>query len=182
MFGQVEAGAALGVTWSVEDSTGEAGDGNGLVVREVGVGWSDLGSGDAEPASLLVHDLDQREVELVVEDGSSGEAFELLGSGDVVDVSVGDDDLLEGELVFGQRGDDAGDVVSGIDDDGFAGGLIPEDGAVALKRADNQNFVDHDELIIVEFGEHEKCASREACALMELKTGTTSWLECSEWS
>ena len=102
VVGEVEAGAALGVAGGVEDGGGEAGDGDGLVVGEVGVGWGDLGGGDAEPAGLDVHHLDQREVELVVEDGGAGEALELQGSGDVVDVGVGDDDLLEGELVAGE--------------------------------------------------------------------------------
>ncbi len=143
LVGEVEAGAALGVAGGVEDGGGEAGDRDGLVVGEVGVGWGDLGGGDAEPAGLEVHHLDQGQVELVVEDGGSGEALELLGSGDVVDVGVGDYDLLEGELVAGEGGDDAGDVVAGIDDDGLVGGFVAEDGAVALERAYYEDFVDH---------------------------------------
>jgi len=43
-----------------------------------------------------------------------------VGSGDVVDVGVGDDDLLDGEAMLLQEGDDAGDLVAGVDDDGFA--------------------------------------------------------------
>ena len=61
----------------------------------------------------------------------------------MVDVGVGDDDLLEGELVAGKGGDDAGDVVAGIDDDRLVGGFVSEDGAVALERADYEDFVDH---------------------------------------
>jgi hypothetical protein len=80
---------------------------------------------------------------LVVENGRSGELFEAVGSGDVVDVGVGDDDLLEGEVVLFKQGDDAGDLVAGIDDDGFVGGLVAEDGAVALEQADGEDFVDH---------------------------------------
>ena len=140
---QVEAGAALGVAGSVEDRGGQAGDGDGLVVDEVGVGRSDLGGGDAEPGSLNAHHFDQREIELVVVDGGSGEALELLGSGDVVDVGMGDDDLLQGELVPGQGFDDAVDVVAGIDHECLAGGLVAEDRAVALKWAYYQDFVDH---------------------------------------
>ncbi|MGA9875485.1 MAG: hypothetical protein WBQ21_06730, partial [Solirubrobacteraceae bacterium] len=96
-----------------------------------------------EPAGLDVHHVDQREVELVVEDGSASEFFEALGSGDVIDVGVGDDDLPEGELVLLEQLDDAGDVVAGIDDDGFAGGFVAKDGTVALERAYDKDFVDH---------------------------------------
>ena len=35
---------------------------------------------------------------LVVEDGGSGELLEAVGSGDVVDVGVGDEDLLDDEV------------------------------------------------------------------------------------
>ena len=39
---------------------------------------------------------------LVVEDGSAGELLELVSSGDVVDVGVRDEDLLDGEAVLGK--------------------------------------------------------------------------------
>jgi hypothetical protein len=42
-----------------------------------------------------------------------------------------------------QDGYDAGDVVTGVDDDGFTGALIAEDGAVALEEADGDDFVNH---------------------------------------
>ena len=61
----------------------------------------------------------------------------------MVDVGVGDDDLFDGEVVAVEDGLDAGDVVAGVDDDGFAGGLVAEDGAVALEEADGEDFVDH---------------------------------------
>ena len=107
------------------------------------VGRQDLGGGHAQPAGLDVHHLDQRKVARVVEDGGAGEALQARGAGDVVDVGVGDEDLLDGELVALQDGHDARDVIAGIDDDGFAGGLVTEDGAVALQRADGEDFVDH---------------------------------------
>ena len=105
------------------------------------VGRGDLGSGNAEPAGLDVHHADQGKIVLVVEDGGAGELLEALGAGDVVDVGVSDEDLLEGELVLLEQGEDAGDVVAGIDDDGLAGDLVSEDGAVALERADGEDFV-----------------------------------------
>ena len=143
LLGEVEADAALGVAGSVEDASGEAGDGDDLVVVEGVVGGWDFRGRDAEPGGLDVHHFDQREVELVVEDGCSGELLEALGSGDVVDVGVGDDDLLDSEAVPLERGDDVGDVVAGVDDDGLAGGFVAEDGAVAAERAYDEDFVDH---------------------------------------
>ena len=135
----------------VEDDAGETlltalqrrSDGDEFAVFEGVVGVGDYGYGDAEPAGLNVHHFDQGQVVLVVEDGSAGELFEAVGAGDVVDVGVGDDDLLDGEGVPGEKGEDAGEVVAGIDDDGFAGGLVAEDGAVALEGADGRGFEDH---------------------------------------
>ena len=143
---EIEADAALGVAWGVEDAAGDIGDGYELAVVEGVVGRADFGGGAAEPSGLDVHHLDQREVVLVVEDGRTGEGLETRGSGDVVDVRVGDEDLLDGEIVSLEEGEDAQNLVSGIDDDSFAGGLVAEDGAVALQRADGKDLVDHGDL------------------------------------
>jgi len=151
LLGEVEADAALGVAGGMEDAAGEAGlaflraraDGDDAAVGEVVVGRGDLGEGDAEPAGLDVHHLDEGKVVLVVEDGGAGELLEALGSGDVVDMGVGDEDLLDGEVVLREQGEDAGDVVAGIDDDGLAGGFITEDGAVAVEGANGEDLVDH---------------------------------------
>jgi len=143
LLGEIEADTAFSVTGSVEDGSGEAGDGDGLAVVEGVVRGKDFRGGDAEPASLDVHHVDQGEIELVVEDGCASEFFEALGSGDVVDVSMGDDDLLEGELMLLEQLDDAGDVVAGIDDNGFTGAFVAKDGTVAPERAYDEDFVDH---------------------------------------
>ncbi|MCU1224501.1 MAG: hypothetical protein JWQ42_2594 [Edaphobacter sp.] len=73
--------------------------------------------------------------------------LEELGSGDVVDVGVGDDDLLDGEAVLLEDADDAGYLVTRIDDDGLAGYLVTKDGAVALEKAYGEDFVDHDVIL-----------------------------------
>jgi hypothetical protein len=158
LVGEVEADGAFGVAWSVKDEASETlqtvfqggSDGDEFAVFEGVVGVGDDGSGDAEPAGLNVHHFDQGQVVLVIEDGGSGELFEAVGAGDVVDVGVGDDDLLDGEGVLGEEGEDAGDVVAGIYHDGFAGGFIAQDGAVALEGADGENFVDHGSLRLTE--------------------------------
>jgi hypothetical protein len=58
-------------------------------------------------------------------------------------MGVGDDDLPDGEAVLFESGHNAGDVAAGIDHDGLARDLVTEDGAVALERADDEDFVDH---------------------------------------
>ena len=72
----------------------------------------------------------------------------------MVDVGVGDDDLLDGEAVLLERADDAGDLVAWVDDDGFAGGFVTQDGTVALKETDGEDFVDHDVILWGWSGEH----------------------------
>jgi hypothetical protein len=141
--GDVETDAAFSVAGGVEDGAGEAGNGDELAVLEGVVGGGDGGGGDAEPAGLNVHHFDQGEIVLVVEDGSAGELLEAMGSGDVVDVGVGDDDFFDGEAVGGEDGDDVRNVIAWVNYDGFAGVLISKDGAVALQRTDGEDFVDH---------------------------------------
>ena len=152
MVGEIEADGAFGVAGGVEDDAAEAlllafrggSDSDEFAIVEGVVGIGDGGGGDAEPAGLNVHHFNQRQVVLVVEDGGAGELFEAVGSGDVVNVGVGNDDLLDGEVVLNEEGEDAGDVVAGVDDYGFVGGFVAEDGAVALEGAYGQGFEDHD--------------------------------------
>jgi hypothetical protein len=78
-------------------------------------------------------------------DGRTGGGFEFGGSADVVDVGVSDDDGLHLELMVVEDLLQMSEVgpIAGIDDDGFAGGFIAEDRAVALQGAGGKDFVDH---------------------------------------
>ena len=53
-------------------------------------------------AAWAVHHFEQRQVVFVEEDGRAGEALELERAADVVDVGVGDENLLELEAEFGE--------------------------------------------------------------------------------
>jgi len=75
-------------------------------------------------------------------------AFELERAAHVVDVGVGDENLLELETEFGEAAMDAADLVAGIDDDGLAGHFVAEDGAVAGQRADGKGFQNHDFIVV----------------------------------
>jgi len=65
----------------------------------------------------------------------------------VVDVGVSDNDLFDLEVVLADEREQIFDVVAGIDDHGFARRLVADDGAVALQRADGENFVDHGSIV-----------------------------------
>ena len=118
--GQVQADTALGVAGGVEDVADQASNSDDAAIVEGVVGREDFGSSHAEPAGLNVHELDQRQVALVVEDGRAGKLLQPRGARDVVDMRVGDEDLLHGEFVARKDGEDAWNVVAGVDDDGLA--------------------------------------------------------------
>jgi len=139
----VQAEAALRVAGGVEDSGVDAGDAEDFVVGGGVVRGLDGGDFEVEPGGLGGHEIDERNVVLAVEDGRAGDLLEGERAGDVVDVGVGYEDLADGELVLVEEGEDAGDVVAGIDDDGLTRGFVAEDGAVALQEADGEGFADH---------------------------------------
>ena len=129
----MEADRALGVAGSVQDLGRVAVEANDLAVGEAFVGRGGFGCVNAEPGCLSSHHLQQRQVVFVEENGSAGKALELERSTDVVNVGVCDENLLELEAEGCQAAVDAGDFVAGIDDDGLAGVLVAQDGAVALR-------------------------------------------------
>ena len=140
---EVEADAALGVAGGVEDFAGEIGQADLRAVVGAGVGRGDFGGLNAEPSGLHLHHGELGQVVLIQKNGCAGDALERDGSAHVVDVGVGDDDLLEGELVGGEAGEDFGDVFAGVDDDRFARGFVAEDGAVAAQHPDREGFKNH---------------------------------------
>ena len=58
----------------------------------------------------------------------------------MVDVGVGDENLLELEAELGEAAVDAADFVAGIDDDGLAGLFVAQEGAVALPAGRRERF------------------------------------------
>lgn len=143
----VQADTPLGVARSVEDRTGDSLNRDGLAFRKWSIGGSNFGGGHAEPSGLDVHHFDQREIVLVVENRRARELFEPVGSGNVVDVRMGDDDVLHREVMALKNRNDLGDIVAGINNDRFSRSLVAKDGAVALERADRENLMDHDSII-----------------------------------
>jgi len=60
----------------------------------------------------------------------------------VIDVGVGADDGFYGEFITADEIEEAFDFVAGIEDNGFAGFGVADDGAVALEDADGNFDVD----------------------------------------
>jgi hypothetical protein len=61
----------------------------------------------------------------------------------VIDVGVGDYDLLHFQLVLADDGENVFNVIARVDDHGFVRRLIADDRAVTLQRAYGKDLVDH---------------------------------------
>jgi hypothetical protein len=140
---EVKTDRALRVAGGVDNLGRNAIEADTFGVGEGLIGRSGGGDGHADPAGLLRHHLEQGEIVLIEENGSTREALELERATDVVNVGVRDQDLSEREAVFGQAAVNALNFVTGINDDGFARGFVAEQSAVALQRADGKGLEDH---------------------------------------
>ena len=140
---EVEADAAFGVAGGVQDIRGERSGGDCFSGRDAAVDFYFSRRRHADPDSLRVQHLQQGKVVLVKQNGCACRGAKFHGSADVVDVGVGDDDLLNLEIVFTDDAEDVFDFVTRVDDHGFVRGLVADDGAVALQWADRDDFVDH---------------------------------------
>jgi hypothetical protein len=150
---EVETDAAGGVTRGMDDLGFEAEDAGGEAVVRALIERRLLRRRDADPGSLHLHHAENGQVGLVEEDGCAGDAAELRGAADVVDMRMGDDDLLQSELAPGEPGEDIGDLVAGVDDDRFPGLQIGEQGAIAAERADGEGLTQ-------ELGRHTRMVAR----------------------
>jgi hypothetical protein len=106
------------------------------------------GCRNADSGRLFVHHGQQFKVVLVQQDGCAGNAFDLERPAHVVDVAVGDEDLLERKAKVGQSAVNAGNLVAGIDNDGFVSLLVAQDRAIALQRTDGEGLEDHGTIVL----------------------------------
>ena len=58
-------------------------------------------------------------------------------------MSMRDDDLAQGQAMLLQPGKNFGNVIPGIDDYGFVGHLVAQNGAIAVQRTDRKGLKDH---------------------------------------
>ena len=111
---------------------------------EPAVGLEALDPGETEHPALLRH-ADDPETVLLVRPldrypGTRGECRDAPG---MVDVAMGDEDLLDAQALALQCCQDAVDVTTRVDHRGAPGFLAPEYGAVLLERGDGDDDVAH---------------------------------------
>jgi hypothetical protein len=138
-----EADATRCVSWGVNHFSRQGGEANGQAIVGAGVRRRYFGRGNAEPTGLHLHRPQQTEILFIEKNRRSGHLLKQGRSAYVVDVSVGDDNLPQGEAMLLQPGEDLRNVVSGIDDDGVMRSLIAQDGAIAAQRSYGKTFEDH---------------------------------------
>ena len=92
---------------------------------------------------MHIEHLQQGIVVLVEQDRSASGSAEFHRPADVVDMRVGDDDLLHLQVVLAHKSQYVFNFIARIDHYRFARSLVSNDRAVALQRADRENFVDH---------------------------------------
>jgi len=141
--GKIEADAAFGVSGSMENVRRQIACPQRFAISNTRFDCDFARRGDADPRCLYVEHLQQRVVILIEQDWRASLRAQLHGSADVVDVGVGYDDLLHVKLVLADDGKNVFNVIARIDDHGFARGLVADDRAVTLQRADGQDLVDH---------------------------------------
>ncbi len=142
-WSEMEADGALGVTRRVNYLGWIRGESDDLSVDHGFIGRSCFWRRRSEPSRLDVHHLEQREIILIQQNGCAGEALELEGATDVIDVRVGDENLLQREALGLKPAVDSRDLISGVDDDRFAGGFVAQQSAVALEGANGKGLKDH---------------------------------------
>src|SRR5512146_2504036 len=112
---------------------------HGLPVNQSAIWWRRLRGVDAEPCRLRSDQVEERQVILVQVDGRAGKTLEPERCTDVVDVGVGNQDLLERKTLFSKPLVDAADIVTGVDHDGLARLLIAQNCAVTLQKTNRKS-------------------------------------------
>jgi hypothetical protein len=143
VFGEEETDAAGRVSWSVYYFRLQGGEAHGQAIVGTGIRGHDFGRGNTEPTGLYLHCTQQTQILLVEKHRRPGRLLEQCRSAYVIDVSMSDNDLAQVEAMFLQPGKYLWNVVSGIDDYGFMGDLVAQDGAVTVQRAYGKTFEDH---------------------------------------
>jgi hypothetical protein len=137
---EVETDASRSVTGRVDDLCLDAGDSRGRVIFGTLVQLDLLRRRDAEPAGLHVQHGEQGQVGLMKEHRRSGDALQLRGPANVIDMGVGHDYLSQREVVTGKPCQDVGDLVARINHHGLCRVEVCQQGAVAVERADGEGL------------------------------------------
>lgn len=146
---EMKTNRTLGVTRRVQHFGGVAIETDTQPIGEAYVGSGHIGCWNADPRRLLLHHFEKREIILVEKDGSAGEMLQLECAADMIDVAVRDQDLLELQAKVGEAAVNPADFIAGIDNDGFGGILVAEQGAIALQGADGERLENHEDILAI---------------------------------
>ena len=145
---EMQANASWGVPRRVQNIRGQLRQTYAQPIFGEYIRSGNLRGGNPEPARLHVHHGEQAQIVLIQDYGRSGCLPQLDSASHMVDVGVGDDDLLYREAMLGQPRQNAGHVIARIDDHRLAGDFIAQDGAVALQRADRKGLTKHIPIVL----------------------------------
>jgi hypothetical protein len=102
-----------------------------------------LGVRQADPLCLNVEFIEKKRIGFMNRCRQSAALLQGMNCTDVIDMRVSAHDLLCCQALFLEPPEDLVRIIARIDDDGFAGFLVGEYGAVALERANWECFDDH---------------------------------------
>jgi len=146
---KIKADASFGMAWSEKHIRRERAGPDRIGLSDALINLHFARRRHADPCGLDIEHLEQTVIVLIEQNWRAGCGPQFHGAAHVVDVRVGDYDLLYLQVVLSNQRENALDFIAGIDDHGFARGLVPNNGAVALQRADGKDFVDHDDQLLV---------------------------------
>lgn len=157
---EVKADASRRVARRMQNLRGIVFQADDKLVFSAGIGRSDLGRfNSAEPTGLHLHHVEEGKVILIEENGGSGLSFERERAPHMVDMRVCHHDLLQFQAMLFQARQNLRNIVTGIDDHGFACRFIAKNGAVALQQSDRKCLKDHI-LIVREAAQNVQNASQ----------------------
>lgn len=132
------------MSWRVQDFQTQTGGFDDVAVLDVFL-YLGRAAVDVEAQELTLHRdvVVEKLIGFVQADGTAAGFVQRTGGADVVDVRVRVNQVFEREALFANHLSDAFALVSGIDDDGFAGLWIRDERAVALKGPDGKGFNEH---------------------------------------
>jgi hypothetical protein len=139
--------AALGVSRRVQYLGRQIGKAEGQAIVGTGIRGRDFRRGNTKPTSLHLHHAQQVQIPLVEKHRCPGRFLQQSRSAYVIDMGMSNDNLAQGQAVFLKPGENLGNVVSGVDDHGFAGNFVAQDGAVAAQWTYGKAFKDHSSIL-----------------------------------
>ncbi len=140
---KIETAAPLRMSRRMECDSLDSVNRNRLSIGQSNVRGEHLWRRDAQPRCLYIHHLHEWKVVLVVQNRSACTSLQLLGSGNVVDMGMRNNNLLHRQAMPSKHRHNRRNIVSGIDNNRLTRRLVAQNGAVALEQPDRKNLVDH---------------------------------------